>query len=147
MKVILLQDIKSLGKKNDIKDVSDGYARNFLLAKKLAAIATETAIAEAEAKKAEEKKADEANLQNLRELAGKLKDKKITLKSKAKGGKLFGSISAKDVAAELQKENLAVPEKSIILNEAIKKIGNYQIKIKLTEQVETNIKLEIVGDK
>ncbi|MDR3559335.1 MAG: 50S ribosomal L9 C-terminal domain-containing protein, partial [Candidatus Pacebacteria bacterium] len=61
--------------------------------------------------------------------------------------KLFGSISAKDVAAELQKENLAVPEKSIILNEAIKKIGNYQIKIKLTEQVETNIKLEIVGDK
>ncbi|MDR3559422.1 MAG: 50S ribosomal protein L9, partial [Candidatus Pacebacteria bacterium] len=72
MKVILLQDIKSLGKKNDIKDVSDGYARNFLLAKKLAAIATETAIAEAEAKKAEEKKADEANLQNLRELAGKL---------------------------------------------------------------------------
>ena len=147
MKVILLKEVKNLGKSGDIKDVSDGYARNFLLAKNLAAIATETAVAEAEVKKAEEKKANEANLQSLRELAGRLKDKKIILKSKEKGGKLFGSISTKNIAAELQKENLAVGQNCIILNEAIKKIGNYQIKIKLTDQVETNINLEIVGEK
>jgi large subunit ribosomal protein L9 len=147
MKVILLQNIKSLGKAGDIKEISDGYARNFLLPKKLAAIATPEMIQFAEEKKTEEKLAEVANLTKLRELAGKLKGQKITMKSKEKGGKLFGSITAKTIAAELQKENLAIEEKSIILDEAIKKTGEYEIKIILAPNVETAVKLEIIGEK
>ncbi|MDQ1284040.1 MAG: large subunit ribosomal protein [Patescibacteria group bacterium] len=146
MKIILLQDIKSLGKQNDIKDVSEGYARNFLLPKKLAAIATEEAVKIAETKKEEEKAAGKAKLEKLRELAEKLKNKRIVLKKREKKGKLFGSITAKDIASELEKENLAVPEKSIIIKEAIKKTGEYEIRITLAPEVEAKIKLEVTGE-
>lgn len=147
MKIILLQDIKSLGKAGDIKNVSDGYARNFLLPKKLARLATEANVAEAETKRAQEKAAQEANLNNLQELAGKLNGKKIIIKSKEKGGKLFGSITAKDITQELAGENLAIPEKSIILDEAIKKTGSYRIKVKLADDIEADVQLEIAGEK
>lgn len=147
MKIILLQNVKSLGKIGDVKDVSDGYARNFLFPKKMAEMATPANIAQAEAKKIDEKAALEASLAILRDLAQKLKNKKITLKSKEKGGKLFGSITAKDVAQALAKENLVVEQNCIILNEAIKKIGNYQIKIKLADKIETEINLQIAGEK
>lgn len=146
MKVILLQDMKALGKRGDIKDVSEGYARNFLLPRKLAQTATEGAVKIAEVKKARDAAAEKANLEKLRELAEKLKNRKITIKSREKKGKLFGSISAKDIVSGLKKENLELSEKSIILKEAIKKIGEYKIGIKLANGIETQIILEVKGE-
>ncbi|OGI29502.1 MAG: 50S ribosomal protein L9 [Candidatus Moranbacteria bacterium RIFOXYA12_FULL_44_15] len=146
MKIILLQNINSLGKAGDVKDVSEGYARNFLLPKKLAAVATEEAIRETEAKKSAEKAIENTQLEKLRQLAKKLKDHKIILKSRAKGKKLFGSITVKNIIAEMEKADLAVSEKSIIIKEAIKKTGEYEIKIVLAPGIETKIKLEVTGE-
>jgi large subunit ribosomal protein L9 len=146
MKIILLQDVKNLGKKNDVKEVSDGYARNFLFPKKLAEPATEAAVKKAEIKKTQEKSLKESENDALKSLAEKLKNIKIILKAKEKKGKLFGSITAKEIAKEIQKENLAVPEKCIILDEAIKKIGEYEIKIVLAPEIKTVIKLEVMGE-
>lgn len=147
MKIILLQDIKTLGKKGDVKDVSEGYARNFLLPKKLVEMATEGAMKATETKKIQDAVAEKANFERLSELAERLKNRKITLESREKKGKLFGSVSVKDIVAGLGKENLEVSEKSIILKETIKKIGEYKIKIKLANDIETQIILEVKGEK
>jgi large subunit ribosomal protein L9 len=146
MKIILLQDVKTLGKKGDVKDVSEGYARNFLISKKLAQIATEGAVKNVEAKKAQKNAFEKANLEKLRELAEKLKDRRIVLESREKKGKLFGSILAKDIALELKKENLEISEKSIILKETIKKIGEYKIEIRLEKDIKSQIILEVRGE-
>lgn len=143
MKIILLQNIKSLGSNGDIKEVSDGYARNFLLPKKLAEAATAEAIKNIEAKRSEEEGKKSESLKEMKELAGKLKNKKITLKSKAKKGKLFGSISAKDIEEALEKEDLKVSRECIIIKEAIKKTGVYDIDVNLSPEVSTSIVLEV----
>jgi large subunit ribosomal protein L9 len=147
MKIILLQDAKNLGKKGNIKDVTEGYARNFLFPKKLAEPATEEAIKNNEAKKSQEKAEKQAQTETLKTLAEKIKNKKFTFKSKEEGGKLFGSVSAKDIAELLKKEKLAILEKSIIINEAIKKIGDYEITIALSPEIKTIVKLEVTGEK
>jgi large subunit ribosomal protein L9 len=147
MKIILLQDLKTLGKAGDVKDVAEGYARNFLFPKKIAELATEKAIQENDLKKGQEKKEEESKLESLRNLAAKLQNKKIVLRSKEKNGKLFGSISAKDIASALKKENLAIPQTYIIMNEAIKNVGEYKIEIALNPEIKTFIKLEILGEK
>jgi large subunit ribosomal protein L9 len=143
MKVLLLQNIKTLGNKGDVKQVSDGYARNFLLPKKLAEAATAEAIKNVEAKRSEEEGKKSESLKEMKELAGKLKNKKITLKSKAKKGKLFGSISAKDIGEALEKEDLKVSRECIIIKEAIKKTGVYNVNVVLSPEVSTSIVLEI----
>jgi large subunit ribosomal protein L9 len=145
MKVILEKDVKNLGRGGDIKEVADGYARNFLFPRKLAKAATELAVKNVKLKKEQEKKSEEGNLQKIKELAEKLIDKKITIKSKEKDGKLFGSVSAKDIAKELAKENLEIPQDSIIMKTAIKKVGNYKIKINLDSGITAEINLEIAG--
>jgi len=147
MKVILLQDIKSLGKKGDIKDVSDGYARNFLLPQKLAGAATDGTIKKAAEMKERERAEKEKDSEKMKQLAKEIQEKNIIIKSKEKGGKLFGSISAKDIAVALKNENLEVLEKSIIMKEAIKKTGRYEIKIRLADGVEAQIEIEVVGEK
>lgn len=146
MKVILLQDAKNLGKKGDIKDVAEGYARNFLFPKKIAEPATEEAIKNNEVKKNQEKAQKQAQTENLKALAENLKHKKFILKAKEKGGKLFGSISAKDIAKILKNENLSVSNKNIIINEVIKKTGSYEIEISLSPEIKSVIKLEVVGE-
>jgi len=146
MKIILLQDVKKLGRAGDVKDVAEGYARNFLFPKKLAEAATAEAVKEVEAKKAQEQATQNEEKKRLLELAHKLKGKKITLKSKEKDGKLFGSVSAKDIAAGLENENLAVPENCIILKEAIKETGTYDIGIILDKGIESKIILTVSGE-
>ncbi len=147
MKIILLQDAKNLGRKGDIKDVAEGYARNFLFPKKLAEPATVEAIKNIEAQKSQEKAEKKARTEVLKALADKLKNKKFTLKAKEKQGKLFGSIAAKDIVEILKIENLSVSEKNIIMNEAIKKTGEYNIEISLSPEIRTNIRLEVAGEK
>jgi large subunit ribosomal protein L9 len=147
MKVILMQDVKTLGKKGDIKEVSEGYARNFLIPKKMARMADESAVKNVMAEK--EKEAEEAakTAEKLRAMAGALKGKEFVIKSKGRSGKLFGSIGVKDVAGELASNNFAVDEKMIILASPIKKTGEYPIKIKFGENIFAQINLKIEEEK
>jgi len=146
MKVILTQDVKNLGKKGDVKEVAEGYARNFLFPKKLAQAATETAIKNAAAQKEKEKVIEDTNAQKMRQIADILKSKEIVLKSKEKGGKLFGSISAKDIAKHLQQSGIELKEENIILKNPIKKIGEYEIEIRLAKDISGKIKLTVAGE-
>lgn len=146
MKIILLQDVKNLGNKGDVKDVAEGYAQNFLLPKKMAEIATETIIKLVQNQKAKDKKIEIEKIVELRALANKLKNKKITILAKEKDGKLFGSVTAKNIQEALQEEGLNISLDSIIIKEAIKKIGSFEIEIGLAEEVETKIIIEVKGN-
>ncbi len=147
MQVVLIQDIKNIGVKGDIKEVSDGYARNFLLPKKLATPATESAVKLALAVKSKQLEAEKINQEKIKELAKIIASKKIVIKAKEKKGKLFGSITAKNIARELKKENIEIPEKSIILESPLKETGEYEIKIRLDQGVETSLMLAIEKEK
>lgn len=137
----MLQDIKSIGKKWDSKEVSDGYARNFLLPKKLAEMATPDAIKKAGANKARQKELEQTDLEKTQQLANLLAGKEILFRVKEKEGKMFGSITAKKIANELKKEKIELLEKNIILENSIKETGEYQIKIELEHGIETSIRV------
>lgn len=143
MQIILLQEVKNLGKKGELKNVSDGYARNFLFAKKLAETATKEAIEKLAVQRKKEKTIELESLEKIKKLASELKDKLIEIKTKSKEGKLFGSISAKDIAKELNLGGFVISEKAIIMSAPIKEIGEYEIKINLTQGIETKIKLKV----
>ena len=143
MKIILLQDVKNIGKKGDVKEVADGYALNFILPKKLGVQATTDTIQQAEGAKA--KKIEEENklTEQSKSLIEKLKSLQITLKAKEKEGKLFGSITTKDIAAELKNRNFDIPEKCIKLEEVIKKIGEYKVTVDLGQNITSHLVLKI----
>ncbi len=143
MKIVLLQNFKSLGNKGDIKEVTDGYARNFLLPKKIAQVATKEAIEKAIAQKKEEEIRRQAKQKELQEKLEKLEKKKIIIQSRQKDGKLFGSITAKNIITAFKKENLDIPINCIIIKEPIKKIGKYEIEIKLSEDIKGKTEIEI----
>ncbi|MFZ2976044.1 MAG: 50S ribosomal protein L9 [Candidatus Moraniibacteriota bacterium] len=145
MKIILLQDVKNLGKKGEVKEVAQGYAENFLFPKKLAGVATENTIKIFQLQKEKEQKNKLAETERLRSLASTLKNKKIIIEAKEKKGKLFGSITAKNIEEALKKEGLNILGNSIIIKQAIKKVGEYEIEIKLSEEIREKIKLEVKG--
>lgn len=143
MKVILISDIRNLGKKGELKDVSNGYAQNFLFPKKLAQIATPEATLKI---KLDQKKAQEQEKkmeENLRKIASEIQNQKIIIKAKAEKGKLFGRISPKEIANELRKQNFDISEKSIILQEPIKTIGEKEILIDFGKNIKTKITILI----
>lgn len=141
MKVILLQEVKALGKKGEAREVAEGYARNFLFPKKLAVVATSKAIKIAEEQRKKREREEKDNLEKMKMRAREVSGKNIAIKSKAKDKKLFGSVSAKDIA-----KKIGVEEKTILLDSPIKKTGNYEIKLKFAEGIEANINLEIIGE-
>ena len=143
MKVILLEDVKSLGKKGQIVDVSDGYARNFILAKKLGLEATSKNLNDLKLKKAHEDKLAAQRLQEAKDFAAKLEGLQVTLKIKSgEGGKLFGSISSKEIA-EAAKEQLGleIDKKKLVLPNPIKAIGTTDVPVKLHPQVTGELKV------
>lgn len=122
MKVILLKDVKGTGKKGEMKEVSDGYARNFLLPKKMAIVADNTAVKELNEKnKAAENKAQK-EYEAAVELGKKMEEMNIVMYSKAgDGGRLFGSITSKDIAEQLKKQHgIVVDKRKVLLNEPIR---------------------------
>jgi len=139
MKIILLQDVKGLGKRGDIKEVSEGYARNFLFVKKLAEIATGSGMKKVEVIKSKQKEKEQIDLEKTQELAAQLDGKSITLLVKEKDGKLFGAVHVKDILKELKKENIILPEKSVVLESPIKELGEYEVKIELDHRIEATI--------
>ena len=125
MKVILLKDVKGTGKKGEMKEVSDGYARNFLLPKKMAIVADNTAVKELNEKnKAAENKAQK-EYEAAVELGKKMEEMNIVMYSKAgDGGRLFGSITSKDIAEQLKKQHdIVVDKRKVLLNEPIRVLG------------------------
>lgn len=136
MKVLLLQDVKGTGKKGEIKDVSTGYAQNFLLKNGKAKIADNTAINEnVNAQKAKEYHYNQ-DLEKAKKLAEQLKDLTLTLKIKAgANGKSFGSVSSKEIADELVKQGYDINKKQIVLNTPLKNTGRYTIEAKLFTKV------------
>ncbi len=144
MKVILLQDVKGTGKKNDIIEVSDGYARNCLFKKKLAKEATSTEINALNGqRKAEEfHKAEE--VKRLKELAASMKGKEIECFVKCgENGKVFGSITSKEIADKLAENGFEIDKKKIILKDAIKNVGIYPVEIKLLPDVSAKINVKV----
>ena len=137
MQVILLQDVKSLGKKGEIVKVSDGYARNYVLPKKLGVEATERNKNELKLQKAHEDKVAAQKLADAKAMAEELAGRKIIVKMKAgENGKVFGSISAKEIAAAAKEQHgLELDKKKIQVAEPIKTFGNFEIPIKLHPQV------------
>ena len=149
MKVILLQDVKSLGKKGDIVEVNQGYARNFVLPKKLGVEATPKNLNDLKLKNQNDEKVAAENLAAAQKLAADLKDKKVVAEMKVgEGGKTFGSVSSKEVA-ELIKTQLGieVDKKKIIINDSIKSLGGYMVGIKLHPQVTAEIMVDVVEKK
>lgn len=147
MKVILTQDVKGSGKKGDIVNVAEGYARNFLFPKKLAVEATEANLKEVARNKAilAQKKADELTEAKL--LAKQLEKISLTLAVKiGEGGKLFGSINTKDIGEEIEKKyGLSIDKRKIELKGPIKNIGPHQVTIKLHPEVSANIDINVVA--
>ncbi len=137
MKVILLQDVKSLGKKGEIVDVSDGYARNFVLPKKLGMEATEKNKNDLKLQKAHEEKLAAQKLEEAKQLASRLEGIKITVTMRAgEGGRVFGSVSSKEIAEAAKKQHdLELDKKKIQIDEPIKAFGMHEVPIKLHPQV------------
>lgn len=148
MKVVLLQDVKDLGKKGDLVNASDGYARNFLIPRKLAVEATAGKLKEIEEKKASEKVRKEKELKAAKELADKLSKIEIIFRTKAgENGKLFGSITSKDVAEAIKAQhNLELDKKKIVLHDAIKSLGTYQVEIKVYPEVSAKVNIKVVEE-
>lgn len=144
MKVILLQDVKKVGKKGDVVDISDGYARNFLFPRKLAEEATSANMHVLNAKKENERKKKLAELEAAQKLAAELKGKEVKISAKGNNGRLFGAITSKDVAELINKEfKLSIDKKKIVMD-TIKVAGSYDIEIKLYPEVSTKMKVTIV---
>lgn len=148
MKVILLQDVKSLGKKDEIINISDGYARNFILPKGLGLEANAKNLNDLKLQKANEDKIAKKQLEAAKELAKVLETKEVTVKMKSgEGGKTFGSISSKEIAAEAKKQcGLELDKKKIQLPEAIKSLGVYEVTVKLHTKVTGKLKVKVVEE-
>lgn len=137
MKVILLQDVKSLGKEGDIVNVSDGYARNFVIPKKLGVEANEKNKNDLRLKKQREAREAAEKLAEAQELAKKLETVTVVVTMRAgEGGRVFGSVSAKEIAQEAKKQfNLDLDKKKIQLAEPVKSFGSFEVPIRLHPQV------------
>ena len=148
MKVILLEDVKSLGKKGEIVNVSDGYARNFILPKKLGLEANTKNLNDLKLQKANEEKVAKEQLEAAQELAKLLETKEVSVKMKCgEGGKTFGSISSKEIAAAAKTQcDLDLDKKKIQLPEAIKALGVYEVNVKLHAKVTAKLKVKVVEE-
>ena len=137
MKVILLQDVKSLGKQGEIVNVADGYARNKILKDNLGVEATGKNLNDLKLQNQHAEKVAAENLAAAKELAEVLKEKTVEVKMKAgEGGRTFGSISSKEIAEEAKKQlNMELDKKKMILKDPIKALGTYEVQIKLHPKV------------
>lgn len=148
MKVILLEDVKSLGKKGEICDISDGYARNFIIPKKKGVEATPDNLNNLKLKNANDAKVAQENLEHAQALAAQLADKAIEMKVRVgEGGKLFGAIASKEIAsAVLEQTGLEVDKKKIVLNEPIKTLGDHTVKVKLHKDVTASLLIKVIEE-
>ena len=148
MKVILLQDVKSLGKKGEIVNVNDGYARNFILPKKLGVEANNKNLHELKLQKKKEDKIAQENLDAAKQLKAELEAGKVELSIKVgEGGKTFGSISSKEIAAAVKDQmGVEADKKKIQLKETIKTLGTHHVPVKLHPEVTAELKVVVTEE-
>ncbi|WP_041695565.1 50S ribosomal protein L9 [Alicyclobacillus acidocaldarius] len=140
MKVILLQDVKGQGKQGEIKEVSEGYARNFLFPRKLAEEATPQALKALEEKRRKEERLKAQELADAKALAERLDNLKVTIRSQVgKDGRLFGAITTKHIADALKEQGFEVDKRKIALPDPIKSLGGHKVTIKLHPEVHVQI--------
>ncbi len=145
MKVILLQDIKSVGKKGDVVEVSDGYAKNFIFKKKLGKPADSKNMNDLKLQKANDEKVAAENLADAQKLSGEIGSKTVVVRLKAgEGGKPFGSVSSKEIAQEAKEQfGLEIDKKKIVLPEVIRAFGVFEVPVKLHPQVTATLKVKV----
>ncbi len=145
MEIILIQDVKSLGKKGEIVKVNDGYARNFILPKKLGLEATKQNLYDLNMQKAAEEKRQKEILEEAKVQAKKLEELTVKVTVKAgEGGKTFGSVSTKEIAAAVKEQyGLDLDKKKLLLNDPIKNAGSYTVPVKLHPKVTAEMKVKV----
>ena len=145
MKLILLQDVKSVGKKGDIIDANDGYARNFILPKKLGVEATNANMNDLKLQKANQEKIAAQQLEDAKVLGAKLEELKVNMKIKTgEGGRTFGSITAKEIAEALKKQHgIDIDKKKIVMKDAIKSVGSFSVSVKLHTKVTAELSVSV----
>lgn len=145
MEVILLEDVKALGKKGEIVKVNDSYGRNFLLPKKLGLEANSKNLNDLKLQNANKAKIEKEKLEEAKALAEKMKDMSVTLEIKSgEGGKTFGSVSTKEIAEAVKKQlGLELDKKKMVLDEPIKTLGNHIIQVKLHKEVTANLTVKV----
>ena len=146
MKIILLQDEKKLGKKGDIIEASEGYARNYILPKKIGVEATPKNMKDLNLQKANDAKVAKEQLEAAKALAAELETKQIVVKIKAgEGGKAFGSVSTKEIAAACKEQHgIELDKKKIVLPESLKNFGGYEVAVKLHPQVTGKVTVKVI---
>lgn len=145
MKVILLEDVKSLGKKGEVVNVNDGYARNFVLPKKLGAEATGKNMNDLKLQKANEEKVAKEHLEAAQAFAKEMENDHVVVSIKAgEGGRTFGSVSSKEIATAYKEQcGKEIDKKKIILPEPIKSFGVYEVAVKLHPKVTGTLKVKV----
>lgn len=144
MKVILLADVKGLGKVNDVVEVNDGYGRNFLLKQKLARESSAANLNDVKQKKGAQEEHARRELEEAKALAKKLDGQKFSYTVKCgEGGKLYGAVTAMDIAGVLKENGFDIPKKNIVINGAIKSVGTCNVRIKLHTKVSCEIIIDI----
>lgn len=146
MEVVLLEDVKSLGKKGQIVKVNDGYARNYILPKKLGIEANAKNLNDLKLKKANEAKIAAEQLAEAKKLAEKIGEASVTVSIKAgEGGRTFGSVSAKEIAkAASDQLHLEIDKKKMVLPEPIKSLGTFEVAVKLHKDVTATLRVKVV---
>ena len=147
MKVILTQDIKGVGKKDEIINANDGYARNFLFPKKMAVEANAKNMSALKGRQDSANYKKEQEKEKANSIKEKLSKIMLTIKVKSgENGKIFGSITAKEISTELQQQhNIEIDKKKIMLKEPIKELGTFHVEIKLYEGIVGKLKLDIIA--
>ena len=148
MKVILLEDVKKLGKKDEIIEVSSGYARNFLIPNKKAIVADNVNLNKLEGKKSKESHLKELSLEHAKKIKEIIeKEVLVIYAKKGKDDRLFGTITSSEIAKELKKKyNVDIDRKKIIVENAIKMVGEYVVTIKLEQGVIADLRVDIIGE-
>ena len=148
MKVILLEDVKKLGKKDEIIEVSSGYARNFLIPNKKAIVADNVNLNKLEGKKSKERHLKELSLEHAKKIKEIIeKEVLVIYAKKGKDDRLFGTITSSEIAKELKKKyDLDIDRKKIIVENAIKIVGEYVVTVKLEQGVIADLKVDIIGE-
>ena len=146
MKVILLQDVKSLGKKGQVVKVNDGYARNYILPKKLGVEANAKNLNDLKLQKANDAKVAAEQLAAARELVAKLQEASVTVSIKAgEGGRTFGSVSTKEIGKAVSDQlKLDIDKKKMVLEEPIKSLGTHEVPVKLHKDVTAILRVKVV---
>ena len=145
MKVVLLQDVKSQGKKNDIIEVSEGYARNFLFPKKLAVVADAKAVNDIKNKKSSEAHKIEVERENAKKTSQQLSETTVTiLADGGQDGRFYGAVTSKDIAEALKSQaGVDVDKRKIVLDAPIKAFGSYKIDVKLYQEITGKVTVSV----